>query len=53
MTSKEPRENPFQLKNPNAKNEPSFFNTNRVSINPAALREVLDYVNSILALCES
>lgn len=69
MTSKEHRENPFQLKNPNARNEPSFFNTNQVStfnwraraanphpwgrISDGALREVLDYVNSVLALCET
>ena len=68
MTGKEHRENPFQLKNFNARKEPSFFNTNQVStfdwraraasphpwgkISDAALREILDYINSILALCE-
>lgn len=69
MTSKAHPANPFQLKNVNARNEASFFNTNQVSsfdwrargasahpwgrISGAALQEVLDYVNSILALCES
>lgn len=69
MTSKEHRENPFQLKNPNAKNELGFFNTNQVStfdwrahaasphpwgrVTDVTLREVMDYVNSILELCEN
>ena len=69
MTSKAHPDNPFQLKNPNARMESSFFNTNQVStfdwrargasphawgsISASALREVLDYVNSVLALCEN
>lgn len=66
MTSKAHPRNPFQLKNPSAKFDPSFINTNQIStfdwrarnakphpmgmLSSTALLPVLEHLNSILDL---